>query len=221
MPYFKTILLDYDGTICETRPAILSALKTAFSHMGCPIEDASFLERQLGRGGTLHEFYYSLHSEASSQEADKFVSFYREAYWDADEKESFLFPDIEEILEKLVSHSCELLVVSNKHAQTLEKSLQRFRLEKFIKATYGSYEGVARKPSSDVWHKRLLKDFMHLKKEETLIVGDTVADLGFANAIGIKSCWADYGHGIKEQCLALKPDYRISSFRELPLLLEI
>lgn len=220
MSKIKTLLLDYDGTISETRPAILIALHDAFSKMGIEIAEPSFLEKQLGRGGTLQEFYYSVKKGATEEEARRFVSFYRAAYQEADDKETYLFPKVPQTLEKLSFMGFDLMIVSNKHGPTLEKSLKFFQLDHFIKASYGSYEMLARKPSPLVWHARLLKDFPDLKIEETLIVGDTVADLNFANALKMKACWAEYGHGLKEQCLALKPAYKITSFSELPLIFE-
>jgi phosphoglycolate phosphatase len=47
------------------------------------------------------------------------------------------------------------------------------------------------------------------------MVGDTEADLRFARAVGIRSCWASYGYGDGDACRALAPDYEIAAFPEL------
>jgi phosphoglycolate phosphatase len=62
---------------------------------------------------------------------------------------------------------------------------------------------------------RVMPLFVGATASEFLMIGDTSADIAFARAVGIKSCWASYGYGDRETCRALAPDYEIASISDL------
>jgi phosphoglycolate phosphatase len=48
-----------------------------------------------------------------------------------------------------------------------------------------------------------------------LMIGDTEADIKFAHASEIACCWAAYGFGDRQHCMALSPEYIIEHIDEL------
>jgi phosphoglycolate phosphatase len=58
--------------------------------------------------------------------------------------------------------------------------------------------------------------FSHIAKTRTLMIGDTEVDIRFAQASGIACCWAAYGFGNRQRCMALSPRYRIDNIDKLP-----
>lgn len=213
---FPLLLLDYDGTLAETRPAILRSLSRAFTACGIESPDDDALEAQLGRGGTLFEFYGAIVPGAPAVEAAEFVTAYRCHYDQADEEETMLFDDVPDVLAQLRQEGYCLVALSNKHAATLQKGLLRFGLSAFFAGIFGAEDHLPRKPEKTVWLNRVSPVFPQFGREAALMVGDTTADLRFARNARLASCWAEYGHGTKEACLELKPDYCISKITDLP-----
>lgn len=215
MPRFPVLLLDYDGTLAETRPAILRSLSEAFEDQGLTPPSYETLGRQLGRGGTLKDFYQAMVSGSTSEDGLAFAQSYRSRYIQADLEETHLYDGVYDVLSALSERGHTLVVLSNKHAPTLERSLERFDLKRYMAASFGAEEDKPRKPQKEVLTERLRPLFPETAVSDFLMVGDTTADLKFSHATGIASCWASYGHSTAEVCEALKPTYRIDRLQEL------
>ncbi|GBQ07611.1 HAD family hydrolase [Saccharibacter floricola] len=216
MPRFPVLLLDYDGTLAETRPAILRSLSEAFADQGLTPPSPETLGRQLGRGGTLKEFYQAMVSGSTAEEGLAFAAAYRKHYIQADLEETHLYDGVHEVLDALVKRGHQLVVLSNKHAPTLGPSLERFDLKKYLTAFMGAEDDKPRKPQKEVLTERVRPLFPNVPISDFLMVGDTTADLGFSRNTGIASCWASYGHSTEEAIASiLTPDYRIDRLSEL------
>lgn len=216
MTRFPILLLDYDGTLAETQPAILHSLKEAFDAVGVTAPSADVLKQELTRGGTLQTLFQAIAPKSDERDAASFVRHYRAFYPAADEEETVLFDGVVETLTALKEQGKTLAILSNKHAPTVHASMARFGLEPFFSGVVASEPNFPHKPDPRVMEERVLPLFPDLPRSAFLIVGDTVADLQFARNAGIASCWASYGHGSSQQCAALGPDLRIDAFADLP-----
>lgn len=212
---YPVLLLDYDGTMAETRPAILRGIQEGLAEMGHAKLDRATLNEHLGRGATLHDFYRGLVAESTDEQADTFVASYRYHYLQADRDETVLFPGVKDTLRALAAQGYDMAVISNKHEPTLVDGIERFGLGTWIRLALGAVEDQPRKPDPAVWTERLQPVLGSAKPEDCLIVGDTSADLGFAQNMGMDACWATYGHGNAEACAAYRPALQIGSFPEL------
>lgn len=219
MSPFELLLIDYDGTMAETRPAILRGLAEAFKVTGHNMPSETEMSSHLGHGGTLTDFFRMAVPGSTTKEAQDFIKAYRAHYVIADQEETVLFPDVVETLHKLKDSQVRLAVISNKLSTTLSASLERFGITSFFEAVIGAEEGKARKPDPALYTERLHPLYPEFGAGDMLMVGDTLADLCFARAVSMPSCWAAYGHGVEAVCLAEKPDYTIRHFSELPMLL--
>ncbi|MDF7674333.1 HAD family hydrolase [Acetobacteraceae bacterium ESL0709] len=219
MSSYELLLIDYDGTMAETRPAILKGLSEAFRETGHQAPSKEDMAATLGHGGTLADFFHMAVPNATMQDVQDFVRIYRAYYSVADEEDTVLFPDVTETLKQLGEAGFRLVVISNKLSITLTKSLERFGIASFFEAVIGAEEGKARKPDPALYRERLQPLYPQIEPGNMLMVGDTLADLQFAKAAHMASCWASYGHGVEAACLAEKPDCQIRHFSELPALL--
>ncbi|MXV44014.1 HAD hydrolase-like protein [Saccharibacter sp. 17.LH.SD] len=215
MSRFPVLLLDYDGTLAETRPAILTGLISAFKEQGFHAPSREELEFELEQGRTLEDFCKEMAPEISPEKVLAFARSYRHYYTIADEKETVLFDGVKEILEALTSQGHKLVLLSNKYAPSLESSVKRFDLGKWFVTYMGAEEGKPRKPQKEVLTERIRPFFPDTPLSDFLIVGDTTADLLFAQNAGISSCWVSYGHGSAASCEALRPNYHIDRLSEL------
>ncbi|QDH16608.1 HAD family hydrolase [Swingsia samuiensis] len=214
MAQFSTLLLDYDGTLAETRPAILRSLKEAFEKSGFQAPAPEILKDQLAHGGTLLTLFASVVPDASAQQTKQFVQHYRDYYPVADLAETHLYDDVLSTLSALKERGKELIIVSNKHAQTVRDSVERFKLNSFFSGIIASEPPYPHKPHPAVMD-RVISLLPDKKKSEFLMVGDTAADLKFAKNVNIASCWVSYGHGWREECEKLSADFRIDHFKDI------
>ncbi|QLP97961.1 MAG: HAD family hydrolase [Rhodoblastus sp.] len=53
------------------------------------------------------------------------------------------------------------------------------------------------------------------RRDDALMVGDTGADMAFARAIGVASCWVSYGYGRPEDLRRLQPTLTAASLRDV------
>ena len=216
MTRFPILLLDYDGTLAETQPAILRSLTEAFDAVGVSAPTSDALKQELTRGGTLQTLFQAIVPKSDEQDAAAFVRHYRAFYPTADEEETVLFDGVVDTLAALKEQGTILAILSNKHAPTVCASIARFGLTPFFSGVVASEPHFPHKPDPRVMDERIVPLFPKQSRSDFLMVGDTVADLQFARNAGIASCWASYGHGSATHCAALDPDLRIGSFSDLP-----
>lgn len=215
MTRFPIILLDYDGTLAETQPAILRSLKEAFEASGYDSPAPDTLKAELSKGGTLQTLFQAIVPDSEDEDAGAFVRHYRASYPRADQAETVLFDGVKPVLEALKGKGATLVVLSNKHAPTVHKSIERFGLSRWFSGVIGSEPQYPHKPDPRVMTDRVRPLFPEADSAEFLMVGDTLADLTFARNTGIASCWASYGHGAAQPCIDLRPDYRIDRVADL------
>ncbi|KXV32392.1 phosphoglycolate phosphatase [Gluconobacter thailandicus] len=215
MTRFPIVLLDYDGTLAETQPAILRSLKEAFEASGYEAPSSDALKKQLAKGGTLQTLFQAVVPKSDDEAAGAFVRHYRACYPKADQEETVLFEGVKSVLDTLKGKGATLVILSNKHAPTVHHSIERFGLGEWLSGVIGSEPQYPHKPDPRVMTDRVRPLFPDAKASEFLMVGDTTADLTFARNTGIAGCWASYGHGSAQQCIDLKPDYRIDRVTDL------
>ncbi|MEN3176737.1 HAD family hydrolase [Gluconobacter sp. OJA] len=215
MTRFPIVLLDYDGTLAETQPAILRSLKEAFEASGYKGPSSDALKHQLSKGGTLQTLFQAIVPDSDGDDAQAFVRHYRAYYPKADQEETVLFDGVKSVLDDLKADGATLVILSNKHAPTVHASIKRFGLGGWISNVIASEPDYPHKPDPRVMTDRVRPLFPEVPASDFLMVGDTAADLGFARNSGIASCWASYGHGSATQCIDLKPDFQIDSIAGL------
>ncbi|MBS1093096.1 HAD family hydrolase [Gluconobacter wancherniae] len=215
MTRFPIVLLDYDGTLAETRPAILRSLAVALKECDVPPPPLEELAQELARGATLGELFRTLMPGSTSEQEQHFIAAYRNHYPAADQEETFLFDGAAEMIEGLHRLGIKPVILSNKHRPFVDASLERFGLTGRVAAVLGSEPSQPAKPDARVMTDRVLPLFPGAAIEDFLMVGDTVTDIRFAQAAGIAVCWVSYGHGLEQVCRDLKPDFEISDVRDL------
>ena len=215
-----TLLLDFDGTICATAPAIRFSLETAFSELGVDVPNPRRIEIAIGSGLTLLETIQSLHpsSNLSHEESFRLERQYREVYSSEGYQYEVLFSGAEATLEECARHS-RIIILSNKGLKAIEAAIDRFGLGQYVSAVLAERPGAPWKPDAGLfdevqqWVPGVLRDWC-------LVIGDTEADLRFARNAGLSSCWASYGYGHNARCRAVGFDYLLDQLENLPRILQ-
>jgi len=221
MSAFKAIAFDYDGTLFDTRSAIISCIERAFEKSGCPVPARKAIWRTVRIGLGLQATFLTLDPALRDDRAalqDR-IDKYRTIY--LDEGTSLLkpFAGTNEVLGQLHAEGTKCLIISNKGVAAIRRSLEETGLSPFIEMVLGDELGLPKKPDPAMMNNHILPRYTHLQREQILIVGDTEADILFAKRSGVPCCWASYGYGEMVRCRALEPEHEISSITELPPLM--
>lgn len=218
MTAFKAIAFDYDGTLFDTRSAIIHCIGRAFEKSGRPIPAHEAIWHTVRSGLALQDTFLALDRGLRRDRAalQHRIKTYRTIY--LDEGTSLLkpFAGTEAALRELQADGIKCLIVSNKGGAAIRRSLDESRLAPFIELVLGDEPGLPRKPDPALLTDHILPRYPQLESQQILIVGDTEVDILFAKRIGALCCWASYGYGEPDRCRALAPHYEISGIEQLP-----
>lgn len=220
------IILDFDGTLFDTREAIQHAANLTFTTLLSAYEiPLSKARRLMATGAGLPETFRALHPDPSTFDEEKWVSTYRSLYATHEEKFTKPFPGLRELLAGLHARGIPIAIVSNKAVPAIKAALEPTGLLEFVPEMLiigDGMPGFKRKPDGASFTEVLVPRLKAVYGEgfevdpgRVLMVGDTIADLEYARNIGARVCWCRFGQGDKEECEAFKADYAVDSLAEV------
>jgi len=202
--YLSTVLFDLDDTLLDSFDARVKALQQVFTR-------ADILHP------TAEQFLQSLHGtqlkEALTQfgatqeiETNLFED-YRQAYWTKGPGKIALYPGVKPMLEELHWRGVKLGVVTQK-GRAFEvqgklvgalKEMEELEVANIFSVIVGFEDVDYHKPHPDGINLALSR--LAVQPGETLIVGDSAADIEAARAAGCWSCHATWGIPTAEHSL--------------------
>ena len=214
---FDLLIFDFDGTLCDTRVAIAHCLKRALAKYGRPIPPPEQMAKIVSKGLSLPETMISLDPSlrAHGETVTQMVSAYRSFYRSEGDPLIKAFPGTKATVQSVHASGAKCIVVSNKGVDAIHRSLHRYELAPLIDLVVGDAPEVPIKPDPALLTDRIIPKFPHIAKARMLMIGDTEVDIKFARAARIACCWAAYGFGSRQHCMALSPKYVIENIDEL------
>lgn len=213
MDSIELMILDFDGCLVHTHPAIAHCIKETFTffHVSHPLDID--ISKTISSGIGLADTFNTLLKD-DSYNTDGWVLKYREIYQEQALNYVTLFPDVKSVLSK-IHGSCKLVVVSNKGEPAIHKALDHFGIADYIDCVVGDRLNVERKPSPETYTNIISVKYPSISPRKTIMIGDTEADIMFSKNSGIRSAWVEYGYGCRDQCLAMNPEFIFSSFLDV------
>jgi phosphoglycolate phosphatase len=220
MRAFAAVIFDYDGTLFDTRPAIVHCIAHALQECGRPLPAHETIASTVNAGLPLPDTFLTLDGRLRRDRTslNALVRCYRKLY--ADEAARLLrpFAGVKQALQRLHEGGVKCLIVSNKGIAAIHQSLEQNQLTLFLDMVFADQPGLPKKPDPAILVEHVLPRYAHLAAEQILMVGDTEIDILFAKRTGMSACWASYGYGDPERCRKLGPDHQIAKIDELPAL---
>jgi len=210
----KLILFDYDGTIVDSAKMIVKGAIEAFRMCGLPDPDPSKVRENIGKPlGTALDAYapkgYEVNPEMINNE-------YRKWYEEQGRlglQDEPLYPGMFKLINDLKNHKeFNIGVATNKSRIALNNGLNKHNLNEIFDITL-TMEEAKPKPDPDMAIQAMSK--LNIEKKSTVIVGDTINDIGLGVNAGINSIGVAWGYNSIEMLKNEGADFIVKDSKEL------
>jgi phosphoglycolate phosphatase len=207
------VVFDLDGTLIDSAPDIAHALNAALGLRGLPPFSLDEVKAMIG-GGVPKLAERALLARGVSRLgllplAADFVQYYRANLT----THTTLYDGARELLDQLRAEARPLGLCTNKREELVIETLNQLDLAKYFSAVIGERFGRPRKP--DPAPLRAVLAELRVSPENAVMVGDSAADAGCAQAAGVVSVMVSFGYGTGASGAA-GGDLQAASFRDLP-----
>ena len=205
----NTVILDFDGTIADTRSLIVKTMQQTIAKLGLLARTDDQCAEMIGL--PLRQSFTDLipMDDATPDECDKT---YRE-FFAINNKKGIVkpFPNVVETIEEMYAMGVVIAIASSRGRDTLVDFLEEMGIRKYISYIVSAQDVRNAKPAPDMVNLVLAHTEDNL--DDVLMVGDTVFDIDMGINAGVKTCGVTYGNGKEDELQSA--DYIISDFRQL------
>jgi phosphoglycolate phosphatase-like HAD superfamily hydrolase len=171
------IVFDWDGTLCDSLPAIYEANRAVLEELGLPFDDARYRAAYVPDWRLMYQ-RLGVPDHALEDAGRRWLALYAEA------AEAGLLPRVRESLERLVDAGFVLGLVTAGDRDVVGGQLERFGIAHLIPARVFGTDAIAAKPHP----APLLRVLGELDRSERVAtaryVGDVPDDMRMARAVG-------------------------------------
>lgn len=220
---YKYFLFDLDGTISESAPGIIKAVKYGLEAVGIHEEDPKVLETFIGPPLNVQMKKLYNMSEAEIVTA---VTKFRELYETTGILDCLMYPGLDRLLKEGVEKGHIMAVASSKPEPFVRQIIEHFGLSPYFTVICGSDIGDELNKRAVASQKsRIIRKAMSQLEEKgynhedlwhhTVMIGDTFYDIEGARENRLPSIGVTYGYGSREELEEAGADIIVSSVSEL------
>lgn len=192
----RAVVFDYDDTLADTTQARVLALRRTFEQLAITNVDADAF--MVATRGIPFQVSFDAHDGGRWKDLGM-MDVYRATYWAKERGLLSLFDGVAELLERLRTRDVRMGIVTSKardivvagRAGGVLVELDELSLDWLGPYTIG-FEDVRQHKPHPEGLERLLA-MLGVSPEETLVVGDSVADIQLAQNAGCWICLAGWG----------------------------
>lgn len=209
----KLLIFDADGTIWNSELDIFNTFNhTLKENLGFTLNIEDFNKLA---GLSLNEMFENVLPEDKKHLVLEFVKKYRYYYIEeghfADNTK--LFKGVRETLKYFKNQKFLLTIASSKPKRILEKMVELFNLTEFDLIIGTEESSFKHKPDPEAIFYTMEK--FNIEKSDSLIIGDTKADILAGINAGIDTIAVSYGFEKVEKLKLLKPNFIVDDFASL------
>ncbi|WP_339842766.1 HAD-IA family hydrolase [uncultured Halopseudomonas sp.] len=212
MPELKTLIFDWDGTLCDSISRIVESMVGAAKRTGLDVPSERAVRDIIGLG--LPEAIAILFPGLDEPWlAEKLRQEYSEHYIALEQQPAQLFPGVIEALDNFRSAGFKMAVATGKSRRGLDRVLSAHGLTGFFDMTRCADETLS-KP-----HPRMLEEILNRLETPAscaLMLGDSEFDIRMAHGARVRAVAASYGAQSREHLLQSRPEHCIDAFTEFP-----
>lgn len=208
----KLIILDFDGTLGDTRANIVLTMRRTLVRLGYAVPDEETIASTIGV--PLEKGFEQMLPGISPADVALCARTYR-IIFEKCRKELVpnLFPHVMETLTALKEAGYVLTIASSRSYGSLKEFLQEMGIAPYISYVLGANSVTHAKPHPEPVLKTMAD--LGFQADETLVVGDMPVDIQMGKGAGARTCAVTYGNASREELIAAGADYVIDDFSEL------
>jgi len=206
---FELLVFDWDGTLVDSAGHIVASMQAAFRDLDLQVPSPEAARHVIGLGlqDALAYLNRGLEGSRYSEVADRYSAHFLEGHEDIE-----LFPMVQEGIPALNRDGYLLAVATGKSRRGLDRALQSTALGAHFHASRCADEGLP-KPHPDMLET--LMRLLGVRRERTLMIGDTTHDLQMAANAGVPAVGLSHGAHPREELERLQPLACVGSFADL------
>lgn len=207
---FRTILFDFDGTLCSSLDCWLSAFVFAFDKYGIALDEDEIIRNC---------FYTSYAKIADYLKIESSEQLERDVYEGLEIafRSAQLFPGAFSMLEDLHARGAAMGVVTSSPRALVEPTLRALGVSPFFGAVVGSEDTSAHKPNPEPINLALKR--LERGPEQGVFVGDYIVDVHAGRAAGLSTALHLPTHNERyydfEHLRAARPDFEFTEYAQL------
>lgn len=190
---YRNLLFDLDGTLTDSRPGIINALRYAFARLGMEAPEDRLTQFI---GPPLRDSFIDV-CRMERAAAERAVSAYRTYYNKRGVFENALYEGVPHLLSCLKAQGARIMLATSKPEPTALLVLEHFSLRSFFDFVGAAEQDGPRSRKEDVI--RFTLESTGCLTEHTVMIGDRRYDIEGARAVGLDAVGAAYGYGGREE----------------------
>ena len=208
----RIIILDFDGTLGDTRANIVLTMTQTLAELGYPAQDEETIAATIGL--PLEKGFEQLFPGIGPDEVALCAKTYREIF-QKNRKVLVpkLFPNVKETLATLQEAGYVLTIASSRSYGSLKEFLSEMGIETYISYVLGANSVTHAKPHPEPVLKTLAD--LGYPAGEALVVGDMPVDIQMGAGAGARTCGVTYGNASRAALDAAGADVIIDDFSQL------
>ncbi len=205
-------MLDFDGTIARTIPAIMHASEKMLKMHGYDL-DPVMVERNFGLA--LPEAFRCFANDPTidDETIEQMIKEFNHIYKTECEPLIELFDGVADTLDALKKAGIKLLIASNNIRGVLQRLTARLNIAEYFDGIICADDVVNTKPAPDI--ALLALERYNIKPEEALVVGDSTYDMDMGREANCHLCGVSFGSHTPEMLRNTGALYVIDHFTEL------
>lgn len=210
----RLVILDFDGTLADTRPLIVSSIQRALAELHLP--EKSETECAAIIGLPLRECFTTLLG-VDDEMGERCAEVYRRLFdeWNTPGAVR-LYPHVLDTLSELHRRGLQLAICSSRGRPTLQGYVDDLGLRPYISMVVSANDVQHAKPHPEP--VELILATLGVEPEEALVVGDASYDILMGRSADCRTCGVTYGNQSVADLCAAGADSLIDDFSELLML---
>ena len=207
----KLIILDFDGTLADTRGLIVRTMQQTLLALG--LESRTDEQCAAMIGLPLKQAFTNL-MPMTDEMGERCVETYRRIFNENNAAYTVpTFPNVLETLRQLSEEGYTLTIASSRSHRSLMEFVEDMYLNEVIPYVLGADDVTQAKPHPEPVLKTL--EAFGCKPEDAMVVGDTWYDIEMGRRAGVRTCGVTYGNGTRQELTDAGADWLIDDFGEL------
>ncbi len=208
----KVVIFDFDGTLADTRKAIVMAKQDTMREAGVEIMDEETCASTIGYSA--REGFMRLYPELSDEKLDAMVVKYRTRFEELIRiSPPERFPGVDHVLEELKKRGIARTIATARNKKSLREFLEGWNMVDAFTYILDGEDTKRLKPYPDAVLKTL--EDLGFRADQALVVGDMPMDIAMGRNASAFTCGVTYGNAKREDLEKAGADFIIDNIEEL------